>query len=151
MYEPLLVARRLHASAALAIAGAAIIAAAALTPSRLRAVMMAVAVSFVAVDVYYFKFTHLLTRSDVVPQPARAVLRPAPMTFPQRRDLELRAALLTSGRLRATLSFNHVLRAVAAGPDRARHPVPGRTTPSSSPTRPDPRSGWTPGFALSIS
>ena len=110
MYDPLLVARRLHASAALAIAGAAIIAAAALTPSRLRAVTMAVAVSFVAVDVYYFKFNHLLTRSDVVPQPARAVLRPAPMTFPQRRDLELRAALLTSGRLRATLSFNHVLR-----------------------------------------
>ncbi len=110
MYDPLLVARRLHASAALAVAGAAMIAAAAFTPNRLRAVMMAVAVSFVAVDVYYFKFNHLLTRSDVVPQPARAVLRPAPMTFPQRRDLELRAALLTSGRLRATLTFNHVLR-----------------------------------------
>ena len=110
MYDPLLVARRLQASAALAVAGAAIIAAAALAAGRLRVVTMAVAVSFVAGDVYYFKFNHLLTRSDVVPQPARAVLRPAPMTFPQRRDLELRAALLTSGRLRATLSFNHVLR-----------------------------------------
>ena len=41
--------------------------------------------------------------------------------------------------------------AVAAGPGRARHPGTGRVTPSSSPTRPDPRSGWTPGFALSIS
>ena len=110
MYDPLLVARRLHASATLAVAGAAMLAAAAFTPNRLRAVMMAVAVSFAAVDVYYFKFNHLLTRSDVVPRPARAVLRPAPMTFPQRRDLELRGALLTSGRLRATLSFNHVLR-----------------------------------------
>jgi hypothetical protein len=110
MYDPLLVARRLHASAALAAAGAAIIAAAAFTGSRLRGVTMAVAISFVAADVYYFKFNHLLTRSDVVPRPARTVLRPAPMTFPQRRDLELRAALLTSGRLRATLSFNHVLR-----------------------------------------
>ncbi len=110
MYEPTLVARRLHASAALAAAGALIVGAAAFTPRRLRVVVLAIVLGFVTYDVYRFKFTHLLTRSDVVPQPARVAVRPAPMTLPPRRDPDLRAALLTSGRLRSTLSFHHVLR-----------------------------------------
>ncbi len=110
MYEPTLVARRLHASAALAAAGALLVGAAAFTPRRLRVVVLAIVLGFVTYDVYRFKFTHLLTRSDVVPQPARVAVRPAPMTLPLRRDPDLRAALLTSGRLRSTLSFHHVLR-----------------------------------------
>jgi hypothetical protein len=110
MYDPLIVERRLRASAALAIGAAAIVAAAAWTPRRMQATTMAVAVVFAAADVYYFKFDYLLLRSDVVPRPARAVLRPSAMSFPERRDLELRAALLTSGRLRATLTFNQVMR-----------------------------------------
>jgi hypothetical protein len=110
MYEPTLVARRLQASAALAAAGALIVGAAAFTPRGLRVVVLAIVLGFVTYDVYRFKFNHLLTRSDVVPPPARVAVRPAPMTVPRRRDPDVRAALLTSGRLRSTLSFHHVLR-----------------------------------------
>jgi hypothetical protein len=110
MYEPALVARRLHASAALAIAGAVVVGAAGFAPRRLRVVLLAIVLGFVGYDVYRFKFNHLVTRSDAVPPTARIVVRPAPMTFPRRRDPEVRAALLTSGRLRSTLTFHHTLR-----------------------------------------
>jgi hypothetical protein len=110
MYDRQLVAARLYTSSALAIAGAVVLAAAAFTPRRGRAAAIAVALSFAAADVYYFKFTHLFTRSDVVPPPARIALRPAPMNYPPRRELNVRAALAKSGRLRATMTFNRVLR-----------------------------------------
>jgi hypothetical protein len=110
MYEPALVARRLHASAVLAAAGALIVGAAPFTTRRVRLVVLTIVLGFVAADVYRFKFDHLLTRSDVVPPPARAAVRPAPMTVPRRRDPDVRAALLTSGRLRSTLTFHHALR-----------------------------------------
>jgi hypothetical protein len=110
MYDPRLVAARLHRSAALAVAGATILIAAAWTPQRQRALAIAAALSFAAADVYYFKFTHLLTRSDVVPRTARVATRPAPVSYQPRRDPDLRAALAKSGRLRATLTFNRTLR-----------------------------------------
>ena len=110
MYDPSVVAARLNTSAALAVAGAAILVAAAWTPRRQRALAIAVALSFAAADVYYFKFTHLFTRSDVVPRTARAATRPAPISYQPRRDLDVRAALARSGRLRVTLSFNRALR-----------------------------------------
>ena len=110
MYDTQLVAARLYRSSGLAIAGAVILAAAAFTRRRGRAVAIAAVLSFAAADVYYFKFTHLFTRSDVVPGPARIALRPAPVTYPPRRDLDVRAALAKSGRLRATLAFNRMLR-----------------------------------------
>jgi hypothetical protein len=110
MYDSQLVAARLHTSAALAIAGAVILAAAAFTPRRGRALAIAVALSFAAADVYYFKFVHLSTRSDVVPPTARIVLRPALMNYQPRRESDLRATLAKSGRLRATMAFNRVLR-----------------------------------------
>ena len=57
-------ARRLHASAALAAAGTLIVGATAFTPRRLRVVVMAIVLGFVTYDVYRFKFNHLLTRSE---------------------------------------------------------------------------------------
>ena len=110
MYDARSVAARLHTSSALAIAGAAILIAAAYAPRRRRALVLAVAVSFAAGDVYYFKFTHLFTRSDVVPRSARVAMRPAVITYQPRRELDVRASLAKSGRLRATLIFNRTLR-----------------------------------------
>jgi hypothetical protein len=115
MYELPLVAERLRRSAALAIAGAVLVAGAAWSPHRLRAAAVAGVLSLVAVDVYRFKFDHLFTRSDVVPPTARVAVRPAAMSFAARRDPDIRAALRTSGRLRATLGFNHVLRGALEG------------------------------------
>ena len=134
MYELTLVARRLHASAALAAAGALIVGATAFTPRRLRVVVMAIVLGFVTYDVYRFKFNHLLTRSDVVPPPARIAVRPAPMTVPRRRDPDIRAALLTSGRLRSTLTFHQALRRSLQG-RVARGTDTGPLTRSSSPTK----------------
>jgi hypothetical protein len=122
-YDPGIVARRLRASAALALVGAAVVgvvpfwlgAAGMVGRPRTRLTIVAAVLAFVAADVYRFKFAYLVDRSDVIPAAARSVTHAVPFVYPPVRDRTLLHAATTNPRLRATLAFNQVVRAQLQG------------------------------------
>jgi hypothetical protein len=74
------------------------------------AVWVSVVLLLIAVEIYVFKFAYLIERSEVVPQTASFVTRPAAMTFPARREVNLKLTAVsgTNPRLSATLEFSQM-------------------------------------------
>jgi hypothetical protein len=114
-YNANLVARRLQTAASLAAAGAVLLGVFPFV--RKRRVGLCVALVFVAADVYYFKITQLIERTDRVPAGLSAVVRTAPMPYARRRDRDLRDAALDSSnpRLNAALAFSPMMRQTVQG------------------------------------
>ena len=115
--DPVALARRLRSSAAMAATGAAIVGllpillagpARSWSPRAHRAIVFGV-LTFVAVDVYRFKFDFLFARSDKVFARVAHVTAPAPMPFATRREPDLHRAAATSGRVQSTVAFNRAL------------------------------------------
>jgi hypothetical protein len=91
-------------------------------PRAARLAALSAVLMFAAVDVYRFKFAHLVERSEVVPPSARFVTQAAPLTFPKRRSNDLLADMFSSPRFQATLGFNRTLLHYAKGrPARGTH------------------------------